>query len=774
MPMNRRSFLKAGTAGVVGAGAVAATVEATAVAAATDTAEHPRDIAPQPSKLVNTICGVCFWKCGVTAEVGADGTLLHLRGNPKHPMSRGRLCPRGVGGIGMHEDSDRLTFPQIRSGRRGEGLFKRASQDEAFAEAGRLLKEVVDKHGPGALAIMTHGPSEAHFGHLASAIGTPHHTHPAYDQCKGPREVGFKLTFGHELKSPEPLDIENTDCLVLIGSHLGENMHNLQVQEFVTARTRGAKVIVVDPRRSTAAEKAHAWLPIKPGTDIALLLAWIHILIRDNLIDRDFIDQHCSGFDELAEHVRSATPEWAAKQTDLDAAEILRSAHLIGKAGPHVVFHPGRHVVWYGNDTQRSRAIAILTAITGSWGARGGYYLPHKLKIPSIHQAYPDMPPYPKMAERRDPGYPFGIAGNVNGIRQATLEGKIKAWIVAGSNLITSLPAQQETIAAIHKLDALVVVDILPTEITTYADVLLPAATYLERPDPLVATPNRDPYVAIPQPATEPIGESDCECYLAMGIGKAMGLGQYCPKDCLADFQRRIIEVYNNKHPHQPVDFEQLKRDGVVVFDDGRPIYRDGLGLGPDGTGRAGRKLSFPDFDGKPGANKVKLYSKDLEKAWREKLEKGEDPTGFEPLPTYFAPRQGPPGHVRLTYGRSPVHSFGRTQNTPVLHGREPENTLWASPKVAASYGVKDGDRVEVINQDGVREGPIKLYVTARMRDDAVYMTHGHGHNSRQLTRAYRKGADDSKLISSYVLDPLSGGTAMRVNFVRLVKPHAA
>ncbi|MBT3222432.1 MAG: molybdopterin-dependent oxidoreductase, partial [Proteobacteria bacterium] len=347
-----------------------------------------------------------------------------------------------------------------------------------------------------------------------------------------------------------------------------------------------------------------------------------------------------------------------------------------------------------------------------------------------------------------------------------------KAWVVAGTNLITSLPGRQETIEALKKLDHLVVVDILPTEITRYADVLLPAASYLERPDPLVATQNRDSYVAIRRAATEPLGESQCECLIAAGMGKAMGLSSFWAWTSLEEFDERIVATYNKGHGDHPIDWDELNSRGCVILDDQSPIYREGLGLGPKGEQRAGREATFPEFDRSEGNNRVRLYSMDLDRVWRQKTKAGDDPTGFEPLPTYYAPSLGPPGHVRLLYGRSPVHTFGRTQNTPVLHGREKENAIWVSPTIAAAFNVADCDAVEVVNQDGVRQGPVKLKVTSRMGNEAVYLTHGHGHNSRQLSRAYRKGADDSALITRYVVDPISGGTAMRVNFVRLVKPH--
>ena len=771
----RREFLRYGLLGAAGATAGVLLDGQPAAAYNTTDIDHPRFFPPASVDDVRSVCGVCFWKCGINVEIGEEGEALNISGVPGHPLSRGRLCPRGVGGIGFIEDDDRLTQPQIRTGERGEAVYRDVGWDEANAEIGRRLSEIIDKDGPGAVAFLTHGAAETHFEHLAEAIGTGHHAHPAYDQCKAPREVGYKLTFGHALKSPEPVDIENTDCLVLIGSHLGENMHNLQVQELVTADTGGANLIVVDPRRSTAALRADIWLQIKPGTDIALLLAWTHILIRDGSYDHDFVRDFTTGFDLLSEHVARTTPKWASAETGLSVKEIEASARMIGEAGPHMALHPGRHVVWYGDDTQRARAMAILVAISGSWGSRGGYYLPQKAHLPSLEEVYPEMPEYPELAERRDPGYPFALGVNVNGIRQATIDGKIKAWVVVGTNLITSLPAQHETIEALEKLDFVAVVDVLPTEITKYADVLLPAASYLERWDNLSAPHSRDPFVSVIQKAVEPVGESRAEAQIARDIGTELGLERYWPWDSVEELAEATIAKLNATDKGDgSVDWDELVSEGFVVLNEGRPIYREGHGLGANGTERAGASLTFPPFRGDGGDGRVQLYSTDLETLWIEKQDAGDDPTGFEPLPTYYPPLVAPPGHVRLLYGRSPVHTFGRTQNTPVLHGREEENSVWVSPATAAGYGVEDDEWVELINQDEARQGPVRLNVTERMSDDAVYITHGYGHNSRQLTRAYKRGVDDSALMTKYAVDPLSGGTGMRVNFVRVVKPKSA
>ena len=771
----RRDFFRYGLVGTAGVAAGVLLDSEPAKASNTTDIDHPRYFPPTAVGSVRTVCGVCFWKCGINVEIGDQGEPLNISPVPGHPLSRGKLCPRGVGGIGFWEAEDRLETPQIRTGERGEAVFRDVSWDEANSEIGQRLREIIENDGPGAVAFLTHGAAEVHFENLAEAIGTPHTAHPAYDQCKAPREVGYKLTFGHTLKSPEPVDIENTDCLVLIGSHLGENMHNLQVQELVTADTGGANLIVVDPRRSTAALRADIWLQIKPGTDIALLLAWTHILIRDGLYDDDFVQEFTSGFDLLSEHVARTTPEWAAAETGLSVEEIEASGRMIGEAGSHMALHPGRHVVWYGDDTQRARAMAILVAISGSWGSRGGYYLPQKAHLPSPEEVYPEMPEYPPLADRRDPGYPFAVGVNVNGIRQATIDGSIKAWVVVGTNLITSLPAQHETIEALKKLEFLAVVDVLPTEVTQYADVLLPAASYLERWDNLSATQSRDPFVGVMQKAVEPLGDSRAEAQIARDIGTELGLERYWPWDSVEDLSKATIGKMNATNPGDgTVDWDELVSEGFVVLNEGRPIYREGHGLGADGTGRAGAVLDFPPFRGDDGDGRVQLYSPDLEVVWREKVEAGDDATGYEPLPTYYPPLTAPPGHVRLLYGRSPVHTFGRTQDTPVLNGRENDNPVWVSPATADAFGIQANGYVDLINQDGARQGPARVNVTNRMSDDAVYITHGFGHNSRQLTLAYKQGVDDSALMTKYAVDPLSGGTGMRVNFVRLVRHNSA
>ena len=143
--------------------------------------------------------------------------------------------------------------------------------------------------------MFNHGAGASWFTHLFQAYGTANIGAPSFAQCRGPRDVAFELTFGSDPGSPEVLDLARSDCVVLIGSHLGENMHNTQVQDFADCVARGADLIVVDPRFSVAASKARTWMPIRPGTDTALLLAWIHVIISEGRYQRDYVEKYTRG-----------------------------------------------------------------------------------------------------------------------------------------------------------------------------------------------------------------------------------------------------------------------------------------------------------------------------------------------------------------------------------------------------------------------------------------------------------------------------------------------
>jgi thiosulfate reductase/polysulfide reductase chain A len=682
---------------------------------------------------------MCFWRCGVLASV-AGGRVLRIEGNPEHPLNRGMLCARGNAGVDLLNDPDRLKFPLIRTGKRGEGQFRRATWDEALDYLAGKLTALKQAHGPESVALFPHGIGSRFFATLMKAYGTPNSAEPSFAQCRGPRDVGYALTFGRGLGSPEPVDLEEARMVVLIGSHLGENVFTSQITAFAEGLSRGAKLIVVDPRFSTAAGKADWWLPIRPGTDIALLLAWMHVLIEERLCDMDYLRRHADGFDQLTAHVRPFTPEWASAITELPADQIRATARAMGKAVPAVALHPGRHVTWYGDDTQRARAMAILTALLGSWGRKGGIFLPTPLPRGSF-----ELPEFPESAKGRADGagtrFPLGSEelGITNGLVDATLSGQpypIKAWIVHGQNVLQSIPQPERTLKAIEQLELLVVVDVMPVDQIRFADLVLPEATYLERYDaPTVVESAKTPFVAVRLPVCEPKYESRPGWWIAKELARRLGLEGFFPWTGPDQHLATLVEPLE-------VNLAELRNRGAVSFP-ARPYLEDRIAAGE------------PPFE--TGNGRIQLFSKRLQEL------------GADPLPRYTPVEAPPGGYCRLIYGRAPVHSFARSQNNAALHGLMAENEAWIHAGVGREFGLQDGQRVVLENRDAVRSQPVRARLTEGIRPDCIYLVHGFGHRSKLLRRAFGRGASDTDLMTQVKVDPLMGGTGMRVTFVRPV-----
>ena len=733
--LTRRDFVKLGS--LAGAALGAGTANAQVAT------NPPGWRGKERTQRIATNCEMCFWRCGAVAEV-ADGRVVRVAGNPDHPLTKGRLCARGNAGTELLYDIDRLKYPMVRVGARGEGKFQRVSWEQALDLFAQKLTNLKEKYGPESVAFFPHGVASGFFSIFMKAYGTPNSAEPAFAQCRGPREVGYALTFGTGLNSPEPVDLEESKLIILIGSHIGENVFTSQVTAFAEGMSKGAKLIVVDPRFSTAAAKANYWLPIRPGTDSALLLAWINVLITEGIYDREYIERYAHGFPELATHVREFTPEWAEPITEIPARTIRETARAMGDAKPAVALHPGRHVTWYGNDTQRARAMAILTALNGSWGRKGGIFLPTHIKTGKF-----TLPLFPKSPKERADGagtrFPLASEeqGVTNGLIDATVTGQpypIKAWVVYGQNILESIPQQRKTLKAIEQLDFIAAVDILPMNYTNYADLILPEATYLERFDmPAVTASAKQPFISVRQPAVEPMYETKPGWWIAKQMAKRMGLDAYFPWETPDQYLAKVIEPLG-------IDGSVLKVRGAVAFP-GRPYIEDRTP--EDG----------PVFETASG--KIELYSSMLKDL------------GFDPLPRYTPVDDAPVGYLRLIYGRSPVHSFARTQNNARLDSLVSENEVWVNATTAKNMGFREAQRVIVENSEGVKSLPVLIRMTEGIRSDCAYMVHGFGHESPKLQRAYHRGASDTELMTKVNVDPIMGGTGMRVNFVRILKEEA-
>jgi thiosulfate reductase/polysulfide reductase chain A len=726
--LSRRRFLKIS----------AATFGATTVASQWEPASRlfAADAPAGAVKTIPTFCEMCFWRCGGIAYV-RDGRLWKFEGNPKDPQSRGRLCPRGTGAVGTYYDPDRLQKPLVRKGERGKDEWTAVTWDEAMATIAERMQKIRAQHGPEAVAMFNHGIGVRFVQHVLKSWGATNFAGPSFAQCRGPRDVGYTLTYGYGLGSPEPTDIANTDCLVLIGSHLGENMHNSQVQEFAQAIERRVPIIVVDPRFSVAASKARHWLPIRPGTDLALLLAWMHVLVTENRYDRAFVEKHGHGFDKFAAEIKAYTPEWAAKETDLAPELIRTTAREMAAHRPATLVHPGRRVNWNGDDAQRSRAIALLGALLGNWGRKGGIFVSQGMKV----AGYP-LPAYPKSGKplADNPNgerYPFADEAVTTGIRETTLTGKpypIKGWFVYSSNIFQALPNQQETLKAIQALDLLVVIDTVPSDIAGYADVVLPEVTFLERYDELLAGWGRRGWLALRQPVMPAPADQKPGWWIAKQLANKLGIPECMPFDDIEQYLRARVEKSG-------FGWDELRREGVIMGAE-KPIYVED-----------GAELSFETPSGK-----VEFWSDQLAAK------------GFDPVPKYRAPASPPDGYFRLVTGRAPVHTFSRTQSNPLLVDLMRENEVWVNAGTAKKAGLASGAYVKLRNQDGVTSERIRVKATQRIRPDTLYMVYGFGQANRMMKFGGRRGASAAQLVTKYETDRLMGGTSIHSNFVTFVK----
>jgi thiosulfate reductase / polysulfide reductase chain A len=730
---NRREFIRIS---LYGAGALVIGAGGCKTYNTPSPSEGTKELPIDPRR-TPTYCEVCFWKCAGWVYKTPEGKIWKIVGNNEDQHCNGRFCPRGTGGVGMYYDQDRLKTPLIRVEGRGRQVFREATWDEALDHIAGKMKEISSKYGPESMVLFTHGSGSSNFTNLLKAYGSPNIAEPSYAQCRGPRDEAFFATFGEEVYSPEITDIRDTRCLVLIGSHIGENMHNGQIQEMSDAIDKGATIITVDPRFSTAAGKSKFWLPIRPSSDMALLLAWMHEIIYNEYYDKKYVEKYCSGFDKLKEHVKDFTPEWAYGITTIKPDLIRKTAKEMADASPAVIVHPGRHVTWYGDDTQRERAIAILNALLGSWGRRGGFYRPAKYELSQVQ-----IPPYKEPSRTWTdlfPGkYPIASSIPTNALVDGSIPENnpgypIKGWIVNATNLLSTVPDMNNTIKAIQNLDLLVAIDTMPMEITGWADVVLPECTYLERYDVLRATPHRKPAIALRMPAAEPLNNTKPGYWIARELSKKLGLDSYFPfekQEELIDWQLKKIGS----------SLEEMKSVGVKTFD--REF--DDLYFAED------EQVEFPTDSGR-----IELYSSYFEQY------------GFDPLPKYIPHEEPAEGFYRLIYGRAPMHTFGRTSNNPNLTDLMDENKVWINPKVAKEWGLKNDQEIWLKNQDGiVTDFPVKVRITERIRWDSVYIVHGFGHTQKQMTRCFGKGASDTRLITKVLVDPIMGGTGMRSNFV--------
>ncbi len=689
-------------------------------------------------KEICSLCFMCSARCPIKVTVEKD-RVTFLEGNPHVPGMAGSLCPRGVSGIALLNDEQRVQHPMIRTGERGSGQWRKATWDEALDYITDKLKMIIDKHGAQSIAMGERVQVSTHVSQaFMQAIGSPNHfTHDAC--CRGSNRTATSSLLGCTVTDLSP-DYANCRHIILYGHNLLEAIKVKETKNLMAAIERGTKVTYIDPRVTVTATKAHRYMMIRPGTDLALNYALIHVIIKEELYDAAYVERWVKGFSELKEFILPYTPEWAEDETGIDAGKIRDLAREISQDRPSVVFHFGHRAAHYENEIYMRRSIGILNALMGSIETPGGYLFKKgpgevgaKPARKLIDQALPvvDQIRFDKVGTAKFP-LPDARFGVAQMLPYAILNQDpypIKALFVHRFEPLMSIPDTTETKKAFDQLELIVTSDINFSDTAWYSDVILPEPIYLERTDAVQQVNGVKPQMYLARQAVSQHCDGQEFPIVLKHLAERLEVGEYFPYKTMEDLVKWQLEGTG-------FTMEDFNEKGFVSYTDKAIVWdRE-------------EEIKF-----KTPSGRIEFVSSMLENA------------GFESFPAYKHMPSPPEGQFRLTVGRCALHTHVATQNNPYLNELMSENVLWINTERAAAKGIKTGDSVEVISKKG--SGRIKAYVTDLIHPEAVFMLHGFGHESRMAGRSYNRGLADG-LLQENVTDRVGGSPALHHSFVTL------
>lgn len=676
---------------------------------------------------VYSMCGMCAVRCPIRVEV-EDGVVKWIEGNPHVPGLEGSLCAKGSAGIVFEYDTERPQHPMIREGARGSGKWKKATWNEALDYIAEKLKKITEKYGAKAIALADRsGPFTDLTKSFVKALGSPNYLDHD-DTCAKNVNIACQTLFGYG-RGELGYDFANTKHIVLYGRNVFESLQVKEVNNILDALDAGAKITYIDCRATVTASKADRFLMIRPGTDYALNLALIHVILKERLYDVDFVNKWVTGLTELESFIVPYTPEWAEKETGISAQEIINLARDLSDAKPKVIFHGGWMLARYLDSFYSSRSIYILNALMGSIETKGGLIIAKGPKdagakpLKSLGDKIPEVKD--KIVDADMPNKSLGT-GHIVNLYKAIKTGQpypVKAFFAYRYDPMASLPDPEAQKKVLDNLDLLVSIDVNYSETGWYSDVILPEATYLERSNIIATQKGPKPGFIMRRQAIPPRYDSKPAWEIFTLIVERMGVGQYFP-------YKSIEDIWNCQIESTGVKIEDFNAKGSV-----------GLSKDPILMGRNDLKFKTP-------SGKIEFVSQTLTK------------NKFDSFKAYVTPKKPEKGAFRLTFGRSGVHAHAQSQNNIYLNELISENVLWMNEKEAKDLGIKDGDKVEV-SADGY-SGKIKAKVTPLIHPEAVFMLHGFGNEIPPKTRSYKKGLRDTKLERGLLetVDPVGGGVA--------------
>ena len=663
----------------------------------------------------HVVCTICDIGCQLRAEA-VDGRVTAITPH-EHPMLRKNICFKGTAAPQIHNHRDRLLQPLKRVGPRGADRWEEISYVQAMDEIAERLAAVVAEHGPEALAVSTSNWNTAVDNGMGrrfmNLLGSPNWI-SGVAMCAGNTAAVNRLTYGWMPFG----DFPNTRCIVLFGHNPRRHSWTPIFNAIAAARANGAKLIVLDPRVSEQAEVADLHLPLRSGTDAAMCLGWLHVIIGEGLYDHDFVRHWTVGFDDLAERVAEYPLDRVADICGVDADLIARAARMYATSGPAIIpWTPTTDQ--QVSSTSAIRLQGILRAVCGHLDVVGGDLLGGFSEdfIPEsrleLHEALPQAQRDKQLGSRDHPVYTYraqDLLGDaterVHGYRYANLvmgcymanpsavframadadPYPVRAFLVLGNNALMSYPNQQLVHRAMLAQDLVVAHELFMTPTAHLADYVLPGDAFTERPN-VNDTWSWTTRLTVSEPVVDPPGACTSTFTFWRDLAVRMGLGEHFPWATITDvldhrcspMGRTFAEVAARQHMVLPL-----------------PRYR------------RYRRTGFATPSGK-----VELRSSILEQL------------GFDPLPYHREPPPTSPDfpyRVFVGVREDPYFQTGQ-RNIPVLRRRSPAPRTFLHPTDAEAEGLADGDWVRVESAHGSIVA--KVSVQTSMRPGHLRVPHG-------------------------------------------------
>lgn len=685
-----------------------------------------------PQQEETIVSGVCPHDCPDTCawQVAVDttsGRATRIWGHPDHPVTQGRLCGKVDRYLERTYHPQRLAEPLKRVGAKGEGRFKPISWEQAISEITERLQRTIAVYGPEAVLPYSYagtmgilqgdGMASRFFNRLGAS-------NLAQTICSEAGGEGIKYTNGRNT-GMDTQDFAHARLILLWGTNtLTSNMH---LWPFVQrARKQDARVIVIDPAHTRTAKAADEWLPIRPGSDGALALAMMHVIINEDLVDSDYVKKYTVGFPQLAGRVQQFGPDWATEITDIPTERIVQLAREYATVQPSAIrlnYGLQRHA----GGGMAVRNIAALPALVGSWRQRGGgamlsasgaFHVDKSMvKRPDLRQSLARTINMIRLGDALslDPERLAGAHHHPRPIdpipNPADAGPPVKALVVFNSNPAAVAPDQSAVLAGLQREDLFtVVLEHFQTDTADYADYLLPATTQLEHWD--ILKPYGHLYLALNQPAISPVGQSLPNSEIFRRLAEAMGYTDACFRQSDIEILQEFIAAQH--HPTMDsITWERLLDEGFVRLNVPDPYMPFAVGEFPTPSGKCefySQRMADDGYDPLPAWTPPKISGNgysivDIEDTQSKKSQQ-------YPIPG----TQYPDAPRPLSLISPPAHSFLNSSfaNLERFIKREKEPTAMIHPSDAGPRQIVDGDTIWLSNELG------RVQLTARVTEDII------------------------------------------------------